>query len=150
LFSRLRYIEQDKVVPVIIEFWKADEALRGDVEKVFKELSEFNLYAVEKIGFTPQIKLLNIIMQLSDGDKLEYFPIAIIVFTQILSTEIEGHSWDYRTVSIKSMAIPASEVINKLRHDTVSSLIQMYQTAKKREHKNELLNTHLGSVTDDN
>jgi hypothetical protein len=62
LFSRLRYIEQDKVVPVIIGFWKADEALRGDVEKVFKELSEFNLYAVEKIGFTPQIKLLNTIM----------------------------------------------------------------------------------------
>lgn len=140
LLSRLRYIDQEKVVAILFEFWKEEETQRGDVEKVFKELAEFNLYAVEQIGFTPQVKLLHAIMHLTDGDRLKFFPIITSVFSQILSTDIEGHSWNYRTVSIESMAIPATEEIKKLRQDTVSSLIQMYQITNKLEHKKELLN----------
>jgi hypothetical protein len=140
LLSRLVYIEQDKVVPILFKFWKDDEATKDDVEKVFKELAEFNLYAVEKIGFTPQFKLLHTIMKFSDEEKIDFFPIVSTVYSQILSTEIEGHSWEYRTVSIKSMAIPASVEIEKLRNDTVDSLKTLYQTTEVLEHKKELLN----------
>jgi hypothetical protein len=140
LLSRLRYIEQDKVVQIIFRFWKEDETTKDDIEKIFKELAEFNFYAVEKIGFTPQLKLLATIMKFSDEEKIEFFPIISSVYSEILSTEIEGHSWEYRTVSIKYMAIPASDEIEKLRNDTVCSLIQIYQTTAKLEHKKELLN----------
>ncbi|MEC4089357.1 hypothetical protein [Pseudoalteromonas rubra] len=139
LLGRLRYLEQDQVTPILFQFWREDKSTRCDIEKVFKELSEFNLNAVEQIGFEPQLKLLDSIMKLSDDEKFECFSIVKCIFNQFLSTDIEGHRWSYRTVSIKSMAIPANEKIEKLRNDTVSFLISMYKNTENIENKKELL-----------
>ncbi|MEZ8990481.1 hypothetical protein FCV82_09640 [Vibrio breoganii] len=139
LLGQLRYLEQDKLTPILFQFWREDESSRSDIEKVFKELSEFNLYAVEKIGFEPQLKLLDSINQFSDAKKFEFFSIVKSIFNQLLSTDIEGHSWNYRTVSVKSMAIPATEQIENLRNDTVSCLISMYKYTDNIESKKELL-----------
>jgi len=140
LLGKIRYIEQEKIVPILFRFWKEEESTQKDVEKVFKDLAEFNLHAVEQIGFSPQLKLLDVIIQLSDDKKFEFFNIVITVFEKFLSTDIQGHNWSYHTVTIKSMAIPASEDIEKLRSETVSSLISMYKNATKLEFKKELLN----------
>ena len=140
LLGRLRYIEQDRLTPILFEFWRDDESTRGEVEKVFKELSEFNLYAVEKIGYGPQLKLLGVIKQFSEDEKLEHFSIIKSIFSQFLSTDIERHNWNYRTVSIESMAIPATEHIERLRNDTVSCLINMYEHTDNIEYKKELIN----------
>ncbi|ROR27787.1 hypothetical protein EDB67_101260 [Vibrio crassostreae] len=139
LLGQLRYLEQDQLTPILFQFWREDESTRSDIERVFKELSEFNLYAVEKIGFEPQLKLLDSIKKFSDDEKFECFSIVKIIFKQLLSTDIEGHSWNYRTVSIKSMAIPATEQIENLRNDTVSCLISMYKHTDDIENKKELL-----------
>jgi len=140
LLGRLRYIEQEKIVSMLFRFWVEEDLTKKDVEKVFKELAEFNLHAVEQIGFNPQLKLLDVISLLSDAEKIEFFAIVITVFQQFLSTDIESHSWNYHTVSINSRAIPASEDIKKLRSETVSSLIRMYQNTTMLEVKKELLN----------
>ncbi|PHR54867.1 MAG: hypothetical protein COA47_14705 [Robiginitomaculum sp.] len=140
LLCRLRYIKQDQLTPILFQFWKDDKSTRGEVEKVFKELSEFNLYAVEQIGFGPQLKLLDVIKQFSEEEKLEHFSIMKSIFSQFLSTDIERHNWSYHTVSIESMAIPATEHIESLRNDTVSCLINMYKHTDNLEYKKELLN----------
>jgi len=140
LLGRLRYIDQDRLTPILFEFWKDDKSTRSEVEKVFKELSEFNLYAVEKIGYGPQLKLLGVIKQFSEDKKLEHFSIIKSIFSQFLSTDIERHNWNYRTVSIESMAIPATEHIERLRNDTVSCLINMYEHTDNIEYKKELIN----------
>lgn len=139
LLGQLRYLEQDQITPILFQFWLDDESTRSDIEKVFKDLSEFNLYAVQQIGFEPQLKLLDTIKQFSDGEKFEYFPIVKSIFNELLSTDIEGHSWNYRTVSIKSMAIPATEQVKDLRNDTVSCLVSMYKHTDDIENKKELL-----------
>jgi hypothetical protein len=107
--------------------------------KVFKELSEFNLYAVKQVGFKPQLKLLDTIKQFTDHEVFEYFSIVKSIFPQFLSTDIEGHSWNYRTVTIKTMAIPATAEIETLRNGTVSSLISMYTQTDNIVYKKELL-----------
>jgi len=140
LLGRLRYIEQDQLTPILFQFWRDDESTRGEVEKVFKELSEFNLHAVEQIGFGPQLKLLDVIKQFSEDEKFEHFSIVKSIFSQFLSTDIERHNWNYRTVSIESMAIPATEQIEQLRNDTVYCLINMYEHTGNIEYKKELLN----------
>lgn len=140
LLGRLRYLEQEKIVPILLRFWKEEESTKKDVENVFRELAEFNLHAVEKIGFSPQLKLLDVILQLSDDKKSDYFTIAILVLEKFLSTDIESHSWDYLKVTTKTMAIPASEKIEKLRTETVSLLMSMYKNTTKLENKKKLLN----------
>jgi hypothetical protein len=139
LLSQLRYIEQDQLTPILFQFWKEDELIRSGIEKIFKDLSEFNLYAVEQIGFGPQLKLLEVVQQFSEEEKFEYFSIMTTILNQFLSTDIEGHNWNYRTVSIKSMAIPATEQIEHLRNDTVICLINMYKHINKLKYKKELL-----------
>ncbi|MEY8214586.1 MAG: hypothetical protein RPR97_08900, partial [Colwellia sp.] len=139
LLGRLRYIEQDQLTPILFQFWRDDESTRGEVEKVFKELSEFNLHAVEQIGFGPQLQLLDVIKQFSEDEKFEHFSIMKSTFSQFLSTDIERHNWNYRAVSIESMAIPATEKIERLRNDTVSCLINMYEHTGNIEYKKELL-----------
>jgi hypothetical protein len=141
LLGRLRYIEQEQIVPILFRFWKEDESVQKDVEKVFKELAEYNLHAVEQIGFSPQLKLLDLISQLSDGERFEFFAIVVSVFEQFLSTDIGSHSWDYRTVTFKSMAIPASKAIRKLRSETVSLLMSMYKYSIRPKFKKNILIT---------
>lgn len=140
LLGRLRYLEQEKVVAVLLRFWKEEESARNEIEKVFKELAGFNLHAVSKIGFNPQLNLLDVIIRLSGDERAELFPVVVSVLNQFLSTDIEGHDWDYRTVTIKSMAIPGSEEIERLRSETISLLISMYEVSISLEDKKELLN----------
>ncbi|MFW1250844.1 hypothetical protein ACEV8Q_13120 [Vibrio parahaemolyticus] len=140
LLGQLRYLEQDKVTDVLFTFWREDESHRVEVERVFKELAEFNLYAIDKIGFEPQLKILEKIKNISDEERVDLFPLAVCILNQLLSTDIEGHEWHYRTVTIKSMAIPASEQVESIRNDTVSLLIVLYDDVSSIEDKKILLN----------
>ncbi|HEY9029771.1 MAG TPA: hypothetical protein VIM93_00270 [Kangiella sp.] len=140
LLNKLRYLEQDKIMPLLINFWINDELVRDDIEKVFKELSQFNLNAYEQIGFRPQLKLLKFTLDFSDEEKINLFPIVITIFGQLLSTELEGAQWNYRTVTITSTGIPPSDDLREIRNKTVSSLIDLYQIAEQLNHKISLLN----------
>lgn len=139
LLGQLIYLEQDKLTPILFRFWREDVSSKSNIVKVFKELSEFNLYAVKQVGFKPQLKLLGTIKQFTDHEVFEYFSIVKSIFPQFLSTDIEGHSWNYRTVTIKTMAIPATAEIETLRNGTVSSLINMYTQTDNIVYKKELL-----------
>lgn len=137
LLGRLKYIEQDRLTPILFQFWRDDESTRGEVDKAFQELSEFNLSTIEQIGFRPQLKLLGVIKRLKKDEKLEYFSIMKSIFSQFLSTDIKRHSLNYHTV--EHMAIPAIEHIERLRNSTVHYLINMYIDTDNIEYKKELL-----------
>lgn len=140
LLNKLRYLEQDKIMPMLIGFWKEDKLLREDVEKVFKELAQFNLSAYEQIRFIPQLKLQKYLSNFSNEELIKLFPILSTVYQQLLSTELEGAHWNYRTVTISSIGIPASEDIREIRNTTVSSLIYLYRISEQVSHKKSLLN----------
>lgn len=141
LLGRLRYLEQNRIVPVLIEFWKEEDSTKDHVLKVFEDLAEFDLHAFQHLGFSPQLLLLDYIMRLSDEDRVDLFPIIISVYEKFLSTDIEGRDWNYRALSIKYMAIPGSEDINRLRSETVASLIGMYEYTDDLTIKKKLLST---------
>ncbi|MGF1719255.1 hypothetical protein L4D20_04320 [Vibrio kyushuensis] len=130
LLSRLRYLEQNQVVNTLLRFWEEDPDQRSEIEKVFKELSEFNLHAVRTIGFDPQTKLLETFNKLPLNRKLDFFPILNIAYKEFLETEIEGHNWEYHTVSIQTMALPVSPQIINLREGVIVSIFELYQNAR--------------------
>lgn len=133
LLGHLRYLEQETVVSVLLEFWEEDSALRSNVESTLNELAEFNLYAVEKIGFAPQLALLETIKAFSHTEREVRSSLLLPILEKFLSTEIESHEWNYKVVSIKSMVIPAIDEIKFLREGAVHILIDMY------EHTNDVI-----------
>jgi len=139
LFGRLRYLEQDRVIDALLLIWRNDQSVNSDVEEVFKNLAEYNLHAFEQIGFRPQTILINRLLQFSNKELENYFPLVIKSCSEFLSTEIEGHSWGYQNVSIKSRSIPASEDIRHIRSSSLLLLQKLYSLNSTRAQKKELL-----------
>jgi hypothetical protein len=139
LLGRLRYIEQDSVMTMLLRFWSEDESIRTEIKKVFKNIAEYNLYAVEKIGFAPQLMLLERLMQFTEKEFQNYFELVVTFCSESLSTEIEGNSWEYRKLSMKFRAIPANDDIRKIRSNSVALLQQLYTLNSSVARKKELL-----------
>ncbi|MCL1078804.1 hypothetical protein D5R81_12735 [Parashewanella spongiae] len=139
LLGRLRYIEQDRVVPILFSFWKADKAQHNKIQHVIKEIAEFNLYAFETIGLEPQIKLLAFIRQLNEREKINLFPLIIESLSNFLATDIEGHRWEYQHVVMQAMPIPNTTELKSLRKNTISTLFQIFQLTNNTQQKKELV-----------
>ena len=139
LLGRLRYIEQESVMAVLFRFWSEDKSVRKEIKKVFKNIAEYNLYAVEKIGFAPQIVLLERLMQFTEKELQNYFELIVTFCSESLSTEIEGNSWEYRKLSMKFRAIPANDDIRRIRSNSVALLKQLYTINSTVARKKELL-----------
>jgi hypothetical protein len=140
LLGRLRYLEQESVTITLLRFWTQDESIRSEIQKEFKNLAEYNLHAVEQIGFAPQLQLLEMFMKFTDRELQSYFQLVATLCSESLSTEIEGHSWEYHSVSIKSMPIPARDDVRKIRRDSIALLQRMYGLNPVITQKKELLN----------
>ncbi|TMP39679.1 hypothetical protein [Pseudoalteromonas rubra] len=141
LLGRLRYLEQGAVVNILLKFWEEDSEVRSNVESTLNELAEFNLYAIEYVGFEPQLTLLKTIESFSHKEKLERSSLVLPILEKFLSTDIESHEWNYKTVSIKSMAIPANEAIKTIRNRTVHLFIEMYEVASDVKLKKALISS---------
>jgi len=139
LLNQLRYLEQKAVMVTLIKFWREEQTVRENVEKSFKDIAQFNLHAVERIGFTPQIKLLDFLKDLSLLEKIELFPVVSGVLESFLATDIEGHQWNYRTVTLQSMALPGGEQTNTIRNTTIEYLFEMYNKVELLSQKKELI-----------
>ncbi len=139
LLGRLRYIEQDSVMTMLLRFWSEDKSIRTEIKKTFKNIAEYNLHAVEKIGFTPQLMLLEKLMQFTEKELPNYFELVVTFCSESLSTEIEGNSWEYRKLSMKFRAIPANDDIRKIRNNSIALLQQLYTLNSAVARKKELL-----------
>ncbi|TMO56362.1 hypothetical protein [Pseudoalteromonas phenolica] len=139
--GQLRYLMQEAVVSTLIKFWHEDEQTRAEIEKELKGLAEFNLYAVQQIGFAPQLSLLKTIQSLSNKERLGLFRLVLPIVDKFLSTDIEGHNWNYKTVSIESMAIPATNEIKVIREGAVDLLLNMYAQTNDVAQKKGLIST---------
>ncbi|MDA3918713.1 MAG: hypothetical protein PF690_17325 [Deltaproteobacteria bacterium] len=145
LLGRLRYIEQESVITILLRFWSEDKSIKTEIKKVFKNIAEYNLHAVEKIGFAPQLMLLERLMQLTEKELQNYFELVVTFCSESLSTEIEGNSWEYRKLSMKFRAIPANDDIRKIRSNSVALLQQLYTLNSSVARKKELLNRMNGA-----
>ena len=91
------------------------------------------------LGWDPQEKVLNKINSLTDAERRTYFSGIIVACEKILSPTIEGTNWTYKSVTLRSGAVPAMQGIKDLRKQTLIVLEKLYALTDTVEQKKTVL-----------
>lgn len=109
------------------------------------------------LGWEPQEKVLEKINSLTNAEKRKYTLGIIVACDKILSPTIEGTNWTYKSVAIRSGAVPAMQGIKDIRKQTLTTLEKLYTLADTIEQKKAVIGTmhsatrtpHMGRYGDD-
>lgn len=127
VLSQLRYLTQEIVEDTLFVLCLHDNSLvsksaLGEIEKI----AEIYLNVFNKIGVSPQLKLLEKIEMLSDDCVRDNSESIFLMLHHFLSSNISSHTWNYQEVVIKSGAIPSNSDVNDLRQRTLILLKRIY------------------------
>lgn len=143
LLDKIRYLELKNIFALFIKLSvHQDQSIQLKAKEALKNIAGYNLYVLGRIGYNPQIFLLNEVEKWSDR-KLIYYCMALLEITdELLSPSFEGHSMkDYKTFSIQFGALKVSDGLKKIRERTIVLLKKLYLLVKDIEQKQKIIRT---------
>lgn len=143
LLDKIRYLELKNIFALFIKLSvHQDQSIQLKAKEALKNIAGYNLYVLGRIGYKPQIFLLNEVEKWSDR-KLIYHCMALLEITdELLSPSFEGHSMkDYKTFSIQFGALKVSDDLREIRERTIVLLKKLYLLVKDIEQKQKIIRT---------
>jgi hypothetical protein len=165
VLEHIRYHQPIHILEIFFQYTASmNESIAKQALHGIETLASFDLdifYADGKdwpgLGWTPQEKVLEKINSFTDPEMKTYFSGIIVACGKILSPTIEGTNWTYRTVTMRSGAVPAVEGIKSIRNQTLILLKRLYSLSDTVVRKKTVLSTmdnatrtpHMGNYSDD-
>jgi len=124
LLDKIRYLELKDTFALFIKLSvHQDQSIQLKAKEALKNISGYNLYVLERIGYKPQIFLLNEIEKWSDRKLIHHCMTLIEITKELLSPSFEGHSMkDYKTFSIQFGALKVSDELKEIRERAIALL----------------------------
>ena len=148
LLDKIRYLELKNAFALLIKLSiYQDQSIQSKAKEILKNIAGYNLYVLGRIGYNPQLFLLNEIEKWSDR-KLIHHCIAVLEITdELLSPSFEGHSMkDYKTFSIKFGALKVSSDLKEIRERTVVLLKKLYLLVNNLKQRQKIIRTLQGAI----
>ncbi len=141
ILDQLRYSHTEKVFPLLIQLSRDSECtVKKKALKVLSDFSGYKLHALEKIGYYPQLIMLNKIEGWDDKNLIENFESEIEMTRQFLQPSFEGHSMqDYKTFTFRFGPLPVSDKLKDIRRQTMNLLKKLYSISKEVTRKKRVL-----------
>lgn len=165
LLEHIRYHETSAILDIFFEYsMYEEESVAKQAKHGLEALAGYDIdifYSNNKgwggLGEQPQEKIIEKILSFNDTQKCNYFAGIISACQKMLSPTIEGTSWSYKSVTLRSGAVPAIEGIKEVRRNTLKILSNLYPLADSIEQKKSVINTmdaathtpHMGDYGDD-
>ena len=165
MIERLRYYQP---IPILDMFFQYSAHINEDVAKQAKHgletLAGYDLaifYGNGKdwsgLGWGPQEKVIEKISSFNDMQKCNFFSGIVAACNKMLSPTIEGTSWSYKSVTIRSGAVPAMDGVKAIRRKTLDILQNLYALVETIEQKKIVIGAmhsatrtpHIGAYGDD-
>ena len=93
------------------------------------------------LGWEPQEKVLEKINSFTETEQYTFFLGIIVACGKILSPILEGTTWNYKSVAIRSGPVPALQSIKDIRGQALTILKNLYALADTVEQKKIVINT---------
>jgi len=143
ILNDLRYFYPEEVfnLLIILSLDKEPEVKKKSF-KILSRLSQYNLHALQKIGFYPQFLVLEKIEKWSTEQLIERVEPITEILEELLSPSFEGHSMkDYKTFTFQFGALKVSDNLKKIRDRTIILLKKLYVLTKDLKQKQKIIQT---------
>lgn len=168
IIDRFRYSDAVGTLELLCEIYR-DEASSNVQQKILdvvERLSEHNIEVYRQIGPLLQMDLVNYLVGLSPAEFDGIRPIALIVLTEAIKSDLTGTAWTADSLVLSTGAVPASDELMEVRGKAIRALFAAYdrstdieqrraifealdaatRTPNYREYSNELLATILADA----
>lgn len=165
LLEHIRYHQPAAILDIFFQYCiHADESIAKQARHGIEELAGYDLdifYGDGKswpgLGWEPQEKVLEKVSSFDDSQKRRYFSGIIAACDKMLSPTLEGTNWSYKSVTIRSGAVPAMDGVKDIRKKTLELLQGLYPLAESLEQKKAVMGAmhaatrtpHMGKYGDD-
>lgn len=137
----LRYVDVTGTLQLLIDIYrdKPNDDLRQQILNAVKNLSEYNIDAYNQVGPMLQMALVDQLDSMSETEIDSIRPIALIVWTEALQSEITGAKWKADSVVLRTGAVPASDQLREVRDKAIKALFAAYDRSTDDEQKRAVL-----------
>ena len=147
LLDDIRYLEIKSVFPFLVQLASyPDDAVQSKSREVLKNLSQFNLFVLQKISYYPQGYLIDTFDKWSAKILALKSDNVIVVAEQLLQPSFEGHSMsDYKTFTIHQGPLIVNDDLKGIRRRTLNILKKMFLNTQDVQTKRQILQTMQGA-----
>ncbi|KTC65359.1 Uncharacterised protein (plasmid) [Legionella adelaidensis] len=147
----VRYHDIEKILNILFEYTiHEDEEVRKQATRGLEAIAQYNLEVFSGdgkefhgLGWWPQVKTVEKIQSFSKEETKIYLNTIFSCIQKILSPSIEGASWGYDTVTLKTASVPPEEGLIRLRQSALILLKEIYFELAHPETKKKLLDVML-------
>ncbi len=128
IVSEIRYSKPVRVIKILTKLAQNKEYEKKALE-VVGALTEYNLHVLNRIGYLPQLALLEDIEKWGDSKLKKHKTVITMIGSKLLYPGFKGH-WmsDYKTVKISFGPLEASNELSDIRNRTIEILKRLYNS----------------------
>ncbi len=140
--KNIRYLKLNEVLEISLDLCSSEyPEVKKRALELIKNISEYNLFAMRKIGYFPQRKVADYLLTLTEEQLVHNLNAVTEIGKEVLNFEFEGSQMtDYKTFTLSFGPLKPSDELAKIRDDVsevIKRLVLIESTAKA---KIELLN----------
>ena len=143
LLDKIRYLELKNAFALFIKLSvHQDQSIQSKAKEALKNIAGYNLYVLKRIGYKPQIFLLNEVEKWGDRKLMHYCSALLEITDELISPSFEGHSMkDYKTFSIQFGALKVSDDLKEIRERTIVLLKKLYLLVNDLKQRQKIIRT---------
>ncbi len=147
ILENLRYLRMDGVFKLLLGLTKSDEqAVKSRTVEILRKLSEFDLFVLQKIGYEPQVLLLNEIERWGVSNLEGHMDTIIEIGKEVLKSSFEGQSMsDYKTVTLQFGPLVPSNNLKLIRKRMINILERLFYLTDSVGEKKRILEVMNGA-----
>lgn len=141
IIEDVRYADAVGSLQLLIDIYRDEpsEDIRGQIVNVVKHLSEYNIDVYNKVGPMLQMALVDYLASMSDAEVDSIRPIALLVWTESIKSDISGIKGKADSVVLSRGALPVSEQVKEIRDKTLKALFEAYDRSTNDGQKHAIL-----------
>jgi len=141
ILSELKYFHAEKIFEMLI--WLSDDSnitVKKKAIEVLNKLASYNLFVLQKIGYSPQLFVLDQIEKWDNAKIIDHFEAVTEIASQLLKPSFEGTSMsNYKTFTLHYGPLPVNDELKNIRTRTINLLKHLYHDMKEITHQIRIL-----------
>jgi ppGpp synthetase/RelA/SpoT-type nucleotidyltranferase len=128
IIDNVRYADVIGTLQLLIDLYpnEADERIKRQITNVAHHLAEFDINVYQKVGPNLQLALLDHLGGLDVSVIDDVWDIALTVWRECLQSDITGAQWSADSVTLRTGAVPVSQLLHEVREKAFASLFTAY------------------------
>ncbi|MFE4120082.1 hypothetical protein [Priestia sp. YIM B13486] len=141
ILNEVRYFHVEETFKILMDLSQDEEQkIQNKSLEILNNLSKYNSRVIEKVGYYPQLAILNNIKGLSIENKVRLWKFLERLFSNLLNLEFYDYSLtDYNQIGVRFGAIGVNEHLKELRKNVIDILQEIYINSSEDEVKVDVI-----------